>query len=201
MSIAFLLRSMRKFVIYNYFIDKPSCELRMLTVDQLKKETASTYGQFSGSVSPSSLTELDEFLSSAAGDKRILVCTATANPGSVQYTWTIRDSGRQNDTTTSPPSSTADSPATERIITVSIGSSASIGSFETDNIGGYNRSVLILQDRLEVSTSDDGDGRGSDNRQNDGATEGVRTYVCTVNNTVGWDQCSIQVQGKNKNNQ
>jgi hypothetical protein len=68
---------------------------------------------------------------------------------------------------------------------------------ESDGNGGFNRSILILQDRLEVSSSEDDDGRGNDNAPNNGAAEGVRTYVCTVNNTVGSDQCSIQVQGKN----
>lgn len=161
----------------------------MLTVDQLKEETASITDQ-----SSESTAELDEFLSSSAGEKRILVCTATANPGQVQYTWTIRNSARQNDTS----ASTSDSPATERIITVAIGSTANSGSIELDGNGSFNRSILILQDRLEVSSSEDDDGRGNDNTPNTGAAEGVRTYVCTVNNTVGWDQCTIQVQGKNE---
>lgn len=170
----------------------------MTTVDKLKQEMASLSSQ-SGSIN--SATELDEFLSSSAGDKRILVCTATANPSQVQYTWTIRDSGRQNDTpTTSPSSTTSDSPATERVITVAIGSSSNNGLFELqDNLNNLNRSILILQDRLEVSDNDDGN-NDNDNRQNGGASEGVRTYVCTVNNTVGWDQCITQVQGKKKNN-
>lgn len=171
-------------------VDKPSCTLRMLTVDQLKQETASLADQ---STESGSTAELDEFLSSSAGEKRVLVCTATANPGQVQYTWTIRDS-RQNDTSTSS-SLTSDTRATERIITVAIGSSAISGSTETDNLGSLNRSVLILQDMLEVSNSED-DGRSNENSQNNGATEGIRTYICTVNNTVGSDQCSIQVQGK-----
>ncbi|XP_016657684.1 uncharacterized protein LOC100161772 isoform X2 [Acyrthosiphon pisum] len=164
---------------------KPSCQLRMITVDQFKQESSASLTDQS--------SELEEFLSSSSGEKRILVCTATANPGQVQYTWTIRNSGRQNDTTTSL---TSDSPATERIITVSIGSSGNSGSNEVDNIGSYNRSILILQDRLEVTNNEDDDeGRGSDNIPNNGASEGVRTYVCTVYNTVGSDQCSIQVQG------
>ncbi|XP_008180293.1 uncharacterized protein LOC100161772 isoform X4 [Acyrthosiphon pisum] len=163
---------------------KPSCQLRMITVDQFKQESSASLTDQS--------SELEEFLSSSSGEKRILVCTATANPGQVQYTWTIRNSGRQNDTTTSL---TSDSPATERIITVSIGSSGNSGSNEVDNIGSYNRSILILQDRLEVTNNEDDDeGRGSDNIPNNGASEGVRTYVCTVYNTVGSDQCSIQVQ-------
>lgn len=161
----------------------------MLTVDQLKQETASLADQTTES---GSTAELDEFLSSSAGEKRVLVCTATANPGQVQYTWTIRDS-RHNDTSTSS-SLTSDTRATERIITVAIGSSGSSGSMETDSVGSLNRSVLILQDMLEVSNSED-DGRSNDNAQNNGATEGIRTYICTVNNTVGSDQCSIQVQG------
>ncbi|XP_060844701.1 uncharacterized protein LOC132924417 isoform X6 [Rhopalosiphum padi] len=162
---------------------KPSCQLRMITVDQFKQESSASLTDQS--------SELEEFLSSSSGEKRILVCTATANPSQVQYTWTIRNSGRQNDTSTSSPS---DSPATERVITVSIGSSGNSGSNEVDNMGSYNRSILILQDRLEVSNNDDEEGRGSDNISNNGASEGVRTYVCTVNNTVGSDQCSIQVQ-------
>jgi len=156
----------------------------MITVDQFKQESSASLTDQS--------SELEEFLSSSSGEKRILVCTATANPGRVQYTWTIRNSGRQNDTSTS---STSDSPATERIITLSVGSSGNSGSTEMDNIGSFNRSILILQDRLEVSTNEDDEGRGSDNIPNNGASEGVRTYVCTVNNTVGSDQCSIQVQG------
>ncbi|XP_060858911.1 uncharacterized protein LOC132936236 isoform X4 [Metopolophium dirhodum] len=162
---------------------KPSCQLRMITVDQFKQESSASLTDQS--------SELEEFLSSSSGEKRILVCTATANPGQVQYTWTIRNSGRQNDTSTSL---TSDSPATERIITVSIGSSGNSGSNEVDNIGSYNRSILILQDRLEVTNNEDDEGRGSDNIPNNGASEGVRTYVCTVYNTVGSDQCSIQVQ-------
>jgi len=156
----------------------------MITVDQFKQESSASLTDQS--------SELEEFLSSSSGEKRILVCTATANPGQVQYTWTIRNSGRQNDTSTSL---TSDSPATERIITVSIGSSGNSGSNEVDNIGSYNRSILILQDRLEVTNNEDDEGRGSDNIPNNGASEGVRTYVCTVYNTVGSDQCSIQVQG------
>jgi len=156
----------------------------MITVDQFKQESSASLTDQS--------SELEEFLSSSSGEKRILVCTATANPGQVQYTWTIRNSGRQNDTSTSL---TSDSPATERIITVSIGSSGNSGSNEADNIGSYNRSILILQDRLEVTNNEDDEGRDSDNLPNDGTSEGVRTYVCTVFNTVGSDQCSIQVQG------
>uniref|UniRef100_A0A2H8TD35 Hemicentin-1 n=1 Tax=Melanaphis sacchari TaxID=742174 RepID=A0A2H8TD35_9HEMI len=163
---------------------KPSCQLRMITVDQLKQESSASLTDQS--------SELEEFLSSSSGEKRILVCTATANPGQVQYTWTIRNSGRQNDTSTSL---TSDSPATERVITVSMGSSGNSGSNEMDNMGSYNRSILILQDRLEVSNNEDDEGRGTDNIPNNGASEGVRTYVCTVNNTVGTDRCSIQVQG------
>lgn len=159
----------------------------MITVDQFKEESSSSLTDQS--------SELEEFLSSSSGEKRILVCTATANPGQVQYTWTIRNSGRQNDTSSSL---TSDSPATERIITVSIGSSGNSGSDEMDNIGSFNWSILILQDRLEVSTNEDDEGRGSDDIPNSGASEGVRTYVCTVNNTVGWDQCSIQVQGNKR---
>jgi len=164
----------------------------MLTVDQLKQETSSvTAGQPSES---GATAELDEFLSSSAGEKRILVCTATANPGHVQYTWTVRNSGRVNDTSAASSSTTSDSPAAERIITVAIGGPSANGwSMETDNGGFLNRSVLILQDTLEVSSSEEGDGRDNDNVPNKG--EGVRTYVCTVNNTVGWDQCTIQVQG------
>jgi len=92
---------------------------------------------------------------------------------------------------------TSDSPAAERIITVAVGGSSANGggSTEADNVGFLNRSVLILQDTLEVSSSEEGDGRDNDNVPNKG--EGVRTYVCTVNNTVGWDQCTIQVQGMN----
>lgn len=175
------------------YVDKPSCQLRMLTVDQLKQETASMTDQ---STESGSTAELDEFLSSSAGEKRILVCTATANPSQVQYTWTIRNSGRHNDTSSSM---TSDSPATERIITVAIGSPAISGTTETDSTVIrvlLNRSVMILQDRLEVSSEDD-DGSGTDNASNNGASEGVRTYVCTVNNTVGSDQCTIQVQGNN----
>lgn len=156
----------------------------MITVDQFKQESSTSLTDQS--------SELEEFLSSSSGEKRILVCSATANPGQVQYTWTIRNSGRQNDTSTSL---TSDSPATERIITVSIGSSGNSGSNEVDTSGSFNRSILILQDRLEVSNSEDDEGRDSDNIPNDGASEGVRTYVCTVYNTVGSDQCSIQVQG------
>lgn len=162
----------------------------MLTVDQLKQEMTSMTDQ---STESGSTTELEEFLSSSAGEKRILVCTATANPGQVQYTWTIRNSGRHNDTSSSI---TSDSPATERTITVAIGSPANGGSTETDSTVILNRSVMILQDRLEVNSEDD-DGRGTDNAPNNGASEGVRTYVCTVNNTVSWDQCFIQVQGNN----
>lgn len=156
----------------------------MITVDQFKQESSASLTDQS--------SELEEFLSSSSGEKRILVCTATANPGQVQYTWTIRNSGRQNDTSTSL---TSDSPATERIITVSNGSPGNSGSNEVDTIGSYNRSILILQDRLEVSNNEDDEGRGSDNIPDDGASEGVRTYMCTVYNTVGSDQCSIQVQG------
>lgn len=176
----------------NVCLDKPSCQLRMLTVDQLKQETASVGDQ---STESGSTAELDEFLSSAAGEKRILVCTATANPSQVQYTWTIRNSGRHNDTSSSTYT-TSDSPATEKIITVAIGSSANSGSTEADTTIILNRSVMILQDRLEVSSEDD-DGRGADNTSDNGSSEGVRTYVCTVNNTVGSDQCTIQVQGNN----
>lgn len=156
----------------------------MVTVDQFKQESSASLTDQS--------SELEEFLSSSSGEKRILLCTATANPGHVQYTWTIRNSGRQNDTSTSLIS---DSPATERVITVSVGSPSNSGSNEMDSMGSYNRSILILQDRLEVSNNDDDEGRGSDNIPSNGASEGVRTYVCTVNNTVGSDQCSIQVQG------
>lgn len=173
------------------FVDKPTCQLRMLTVDQLKEETASITDQ-----SSESTAELDEFLSSSAGEKRVLVCTATANPGQVQYTWTIRNSARENDTS----ASTYDFPATERIITVAIGSGGNSGSMESDGNGSYNRSILILEDRVEVSDSEDDDGRGNNNAPNNGAAEGVRTYVCTVNNTVSSDQCIIQVQGKNNLN-
>ncbi|XP_050063744.1 uncharacterized protein LOC114121914 isoform X7 [Aphis gossypii] len=162
---------------------KPRCQLRMVTVDQFKQESSASLTDQS--------SELEEFLSSSSGEKRILLCTATANPGHVQYTWTIRNSGRQNDTSTSL---TSDSPATERVITVSVGSPSNSGSNEMDSMGSYNRSILILQDRLEVSNNDDDEGRGSDNIPSNGASEGVRTYVCTVNNTVGSDQCSIQVQ-------
>lgn len=174
--------------------DKPSCQLRMLTVDQLKQETSSMTADQSMSDSGTTV-ELDEFLSSSAGEKRILICTATANPGNVQYTWTVRNSGRSNDTSSASSSMTSDSAAAERVITVSIGaSSANDGSMESDNVGILNRSVLILQDTLEVVSSDDGDNRDNDNDVVDKA-EGVRTYVCTVNNTVGSDQCTIQVQG------
>jgi len=166
----------------------------MLTVDQLKQETSSITDQ----LSVSGITaELDEFISSSAGEKRILVCTATANPGHVQYTWTIRNSGHGNDTSTAS-SATSDSPAVERIITVAIGGPlANGGPMEMDSVGILNRSVLILQDILEVSSSEDEDGRGNDEDNAHGKAEGVRTYVCTVNNTVGWDQCTIQVQGTN----
>ncbi|KAF0769605.1 Hemicentin-1 [Aphis craccivora] len=171
--------------VYTYLdvMYKPSCQLRMITVDQFKQESSASLTDQS--------SELEEFLSSSSGEKRILVCSATANPGNVQYTWTIRNSGRQNDTSTSL---TSDSPATERVITISVGSPSSSGSNEMDSMGSYNRSILILQDRLEVSNNDDDEGRGSDNIPSNGASEGVRTYVCTVNNTVGFDQCSIQVQ-------
>lgn len=165
----------------------------MLTVDQLKQETAN----FNDQSSESGSAELDEFLSSSAGEKRILVCTATANPSQVQYTWTARNSGHRNDTSTTS-SSTSDSPASERIITVAVGSPVDIGSTEVFvNVKSLNRSILILQDTLEVTTSEDDDGRGNDNTSNNNASEGVRTYVCTVNNSVGWDQCSIQVHGNN----
>lgn len=168
-----------------------------MTVDQLKQET--TNGAEQSSESRSATEELNEFITSSAGDKRVLVCTATANPGQVQYTWTIRNSGRQNDTST-PSSSTSNSPATERIITVAMGSSGG-GSADVVGVGSVNRSVLILQDRVEVSLDDvddddDANGKGNENAPKK-PTEGVRTYICTVNNTVGWDQCTIQVQGKN----
>lgn len=151
-------------------------------MDQLKQETTGL-----PNIEPGSAAELDEFVSSSAGDKRVLVCTATANPNQVQYTWTVRDSGRQNDTTLP---STSDSPATDRVITV-----VSVAPPETDSTGLFNRSVLILQDRLEVSVSEGDSASGGENAANVGTAEGVRTYVCTVNNTVGWDQCTIQVQG------
>lgn len=156
-------------------------------MEQLKQETAALNDQSSESGTTS---ELDEFLSSASAEKRILVCTATANPGHVQYTWTIRNSGRQNDTSSS---TTSDSPATERIITVAVGSSANGES--VDSIASFNRSILILQDRLEVSANENDDGSDNENVPINSVTEGVRTYVCTVNNTVGFDQCTIQVQG------
>lgn len=165
----------------------------MLTVDQLKQETAAS----STADQSAPVSELDEFLSSSAGEKRILVCTATANPGQIQFTWTIRNSGRQNDTQSSYQSS--DSVATERIIIATTGSST--GTTETDAVGSIlNRSILVLQDSLEVSSSDDDgdDDETTADKTTDGgggASEGVRTYICTVNNTVGSDQCTIQVQG------
>lgn len=145
-------------------------------MDQLKQETTSL-----PNIEPGSAAELDEFITSSAGDKRVLVCTASANPIQVQYTWTVRDSGHQNDTTLPL---TSDSPATDRVITV-----VSVASPETDSAGNFNRSVLVLQDRLEVSVSE------GDSTSENAANVGVRTYVCSVNNTVGWDQCTIQVQG------
>lgn len=148
----------------------------MLTVDQLKRETAGPPNIEAGSAA-----ELDEFVASSAGEKRVLVCTATANPNQVQYAWTVRDSGRQNDTSSAPTPS--DFPAAERVIAV-----IAAASPDTDGGASFNRSVLILQDQLEVSVGDGASG-------GENAAEGVRTYVCTVNNTVGWDQCTIQVQG------
>lgn len=161
--------------------DKPSCQLRLLTVDQMRQETA---GQSSSEIG----AELDEFLASSAGEKRVLVCTATANPGHIQYTWTVRNPGRRNDT---PATSAADSlPAEERTI-VALGPSTAEQS-AADGAITFNRSVLVLQDGLTVDVTDDG---RTDETTSNGASEGVRTYVCTVNNTVGVDQCSIQVQG------
>lgn len=168
-----------------------------MTVDQLKQET--TNGVEQSSESRSATEELNEFLTSSAGDKRVLVCTATANPGQVQYTWTTKNSARQNDTSTSS-SSTSSSPATEKIITVVMGLNSG-GSADVEGIGSLNRSVLILQDRVEVNLDDideddDDNGKGNENIPKK-STEGVKTYICIVNNTVGWDQCTIQVQGKN----
>jgi hypothetical protein len=139
--------------------------------------------------SPSEIgAELDEFLASSAGEKRVLVCTATANPGHIQYTWTVRNPSRRNDT---PPTSAADSlPAAERTI-VALGPSTAEQS-AADGAITFNRSVLVLQDGLTVDVTDDG--RADETTANGGA-DGVRTYVCTVNNTVGVDQCTIQVQG------
>lgn len=165
----------------------------MMTVDQFKQENADQTSK------TKSTPELDEFLNLSAGEKRILVCTASANPGQVQYSWSIRNSGHQNDTSTSSYH-ISESPATERFITVTIGSSINNGFIEVDNVGGLNKSILILQDRLDITNNDvvnDNDeyhGRGND-KLNNGASEDVRTYVCTVNNTVGTHQCTINVQG------
>lgn len=154
-----------------------------MTVDQFKQEKADQTSK------TESTSELDEFLNSSAGEKRILVCTASANPSQVQYSWSTRNLGRQNDTSTS--SSSVPEQATEKIITVAIGSSTNNGFIEVDNVGGLNKSILILEDSNNVD-----DGQGSANeKSNNGASEDVKTYICTVNNTVGTHQCTINVQG------
>ncbi|VVC24095.1 Hypothetical protein CINCED_3A020233 [Cinara cedri] len=171
---------------------KPSCQLRLMTVDQLKQETTNGVEQ----ASESGTEDLNTILSSYSGEKRVLVCTATANPSQVQYTWTVRNSGRQNDTST-PSSLTSDSPASDRIITVAMRSTKD-GSTDMDSAESWNQSVLILHDILEVPDDENDNDNEENGKSNDNApnkpAEGVRTYVCTVNNTVGWDQCTIQVQ-------
>ncbi|XP_050528948.1 uncharacterized protein LOC126898699 isoform X4 [Daktulosphaira vitifoliae] len=110
-------------------------------------------------------------------ERRILVCTVKANPGQVQFTWTTVRRENQNDTD-SPAA--VSYPVTEETV-VTWGESVVPTDVEGFTAYSPNRSVLILKESVAMSEEN--------------GIDGVRTYVCTISNAVGTEQCTVKVQG------